>query len=572
MSLGAGFLLARMGGVSLNYTESETHNGVNTRVTSASYSRGLTKATSLFVTASANRALDTTYGFFVGLNFNLEKNMRGAAQYGRTGNADTETVQIQKDMPIGEGLGYRAALNRSDTGASTAYTFNPSLQYNARYGAYTLGSSIRNSHGKTSESHVVTAAGSLVYAGGFYGLARPVNDSFGIVMVNKVPNATVLNNGQEIGRTGPSGMMVVPTLASYNQNQITLDVKNIPMDYSISGVNAKISPSQWSGSCVSFDARKVQAVTGTLYTIRADKKIPLEYVDISIKVGEREVTSPTGKGGEFYMENSLPDDLSADAVDRQSCRAIAERGKSGGNMIKPGTYQAQVDYEGGKCEFAVTFPDTEDVITDIGEARCVVSEKAGQEMVEVEKKPKGAVPKPKQPVVEVEKEERKSPEEERRSLHLNMIKVYFDDIQAQEARISHTVNPKVIGNYVEKRNHTGAYYRTEQDVLLCEAGLCEQQWTALFNYTDEAGKADTISMTWKQTVFTGITPAGTSKRELLYCLNGVCERLEDATAADKPRTAETGRYHLTWTRSLLVIRRADIMKEINEAGGLVDAY
>jgi len=192
--------------------------------------------------------------------------------------------------------------------------------------------------------------------------------------------------------------------------------------------------------------------------------------------------------------------------------------------------------------------------------------------VAVEKKPKKEAPKLKKPVVEVKKEERKSPEEERRSLHLNLIKVYFDDIQAQEARISRKVNPKVIGNYVEKRNQTGVYYRTKQDILLCDVGPCEQQWAASFNYTDEAGKADTISLTWKQTVFNGITPTGTSKRELLYCLNAVCMRLEDAAVADKPQAAETGRYHLTWTRSSLVIRRVDIMKEINDAGGLVDAY
>ena len=64
----------------------------------------------------------------------------------------------------------------------------------------------------------------------FFGLSRPVNDSFGIVVLNKeVPGAAVLNNGQEIGKTGSFGTMVVPTLTSYGQNKITLDTKNIPM-------------------------------------------------------------------------------------------------------------------------------------------------------------------------------------------------------------------------------------------------------------------------------------------------------------------------------------------------------
>ena len=129
-----------------------------------------------------------------------------------------------------------------------------------------------------------------------------------------------------------------------------------------------------------------------------------------------------------------------------------------------------------------------------------------------------------------------------------------------------------ISNYVEKKSHTGAYYRTKKDVLLCDAGSCEQQWSASFGYTDEGGKTDTISLTWKQTVFNGITPAGTSKRELLYCLNGACDHLEDAEIADKPQTATVDRYHLTWTKSSLIIRRADIMKQITSSGGLLDAY
>ncbi len=371
-SLGGGFLVSSLGGVSANYLVTETYRGVTTRVTSASYSRGLTRTTSLFATASATRVQDTTYGFFIGLNFTPKNDIHGAVQYNKTGGTDTETVQIQKDTPIGEGVGYRASLSRSDAGASTSYALDPSIQYNARYGIYSFDAVLQNSSGNTSEAYNVSAAGSLVYAGGFYGLSRPVNDSFGIIMVGEVPNATVLNNGQEIGKTDSSGTLVVPTLTSYSQNQITLDMKNTPMDYSISGVNAKIAPSLWSGSCLAFDAIKVRSLAGSVYVKKDDKKIALEFVDITMKVGEKEVTFPTGKGGEFYMENTFADDSSKVAEDKLSCRAIAERRKTGGNYIHPGSYHAWVDTEGGRCEFAISFPETEDVITDIGEVQCIM--------------------------------------------------------------------------------------------------------------------------------------------------------------------------------------------------------
>jgi outer membrane usher protein len=373
-SLIAGFQLDPVGSLSLGYSNDETHDGSATRIVSANYSRALTRTTSLFANVSSTRTDETVNAFYLGLSFSPAPNIHGSAQVSRTGETNAETLQLQKDTPIGEGVGYRASLSRSDTGVSTSSAFNPGLQYNARYGIYTLDSSIQNSNDATSQTSTASIAGALVYANGFYGFSRPVSDSFSIVMVDSLPNTTVLNNGQVIGTTDSSGSMVIPTLASYGQNQITLDVKNMPLDYSITGVNQQISPPIWSGSCVSFNALKVRAITGTLYLRKADKKTALEFVDISMKVGDKEVIFPTGKGGEFYMENSLPDDPNSVGYDKLSCRAIADRKKSGGNAIMPGAYQALVEYEGVVCKFSITFPDTEDAITDVGEVDCTIPE------------------------------------------------------------------------------------------------------------------------------------------------------------------------------------------------------
>jgi hypothetical protein len=97
----------------------------------------------------------------------------------------------------------------------------------------------------------------------------------------------------------------------------------------------------------------------------------MEYVEISMKVGDREIKFPTGKGGEFYIENLFPAEPAKETKDDLSCRAIAERRKSGGNYIRPGSYGAWADFEGKRCEFSIVFPTTEDVITDLGEVQCV---------------------------------------------------------------------------------------------------------------------------------------------------------------------------------------------------------
>ncbi len=395
MNLGMGLLVKPLGSFSINYSENEMFSGLDTRVISANYSRVLNTITSLFATASATHTSSNTtdstinstpngtnYSFFVGLNFNLGKDIHGSTQVsGGSGDVNTETMQVQKDAPLGEGVGYRATFNRSETATGTTTSFDPYVQYNARYGIYSVDATIQNSAGTTSELYNLSAAGSLVYADGFYGLSRPVSDSFGIVMVGDVSGATILTNGQEIGKTDSSGTMVVPTLTSYSQNTITLDTKNIPIDYSISDINRILSPSLWSGSCISFDVQHVRSLTGTLVVQKEGKKTPLEYVEISVKAGEKILTYPTGKGGEFYIENILPKDRKEgiadqkeNATDNLSCRAIAEQRKSGGNAIKPGKYSASVEFDGGKCEFTIVFPDTKEPITDLGEIQCVVSQ------------------------------------------------------------------------------------------------------------------------------------------------------------------------------------------------------
>ena len=143
----------------------------------------------------------------MGLNFDLGKGIRGSAQAtAGSGDVNTETLQVQKDMPVGEGVGYRATVNRSESASSTTTSFNPYVQYNAKYGIYSVDATMQNTAGVSTELYNLSAAGSLVYAGGFFGLSRPVNDSFGIVVLNKeVPGAAVLNNGQEIGKTGSFG-------------------------------------------------------------------------------------------------------------------------------------------------------------------------------------------------------------------------------------------------------------------------------------------------------------------------------------------------------------------------------
>ena len=186
---GMGFSLNPLGSFSVNYAQTENFKGMDTQVISLNYSRTLYRSISLFATGSATRATgeDTNYSGFIGLNFALMDNVRGSAQVNfGSDDVNSETLQVQKDIPVGEGLGYRASVNRSETAANTVYTTNPYVQYNARYGIYSFDAQIQDSkNGISTESYNLSAAGSMVWAGEYLGLSRPVSDSFGVVLFNK---------------------------------------------------------------------------------------------------------------------------------------------------------------------------------------------------------------------------------------------------------------------------------------------------------------------------------------------------------------------------------------------------
>jgi outer membrane usher protein FimD/PapC len=130
-------------------------------------------------------------------------------------------------------------------------------------------------------------------------------------------------------------------MGSYVENQISIADKDVPMDYSLAEVSRLVSPPLRSGSVIRFEARKYRAVTGKL-GVKVDGKIrPVEYHEIRTMVSGKELSFPTGKGGEFYLEN-----------------------------LPPGTYEAAFGFEGRKCAVALKIPESEETIVDLGEIDC----------------------------------------------------------------------------------------------------------------------------------------------------------------------------------------------------------
>ena len=278
-----------------------------------------------------------------------------------------------------------------------------------------------------------------------------------------------------------------------------------------------------------------------------------QYGSVAVKSGE--------PGAKVYVDDIYKgnaDDVVESIVVGEhviSCRA-ADRAVFGTFQIKKNeTLRLEARFDDGKLVMFKQPVKVEPVKAEI--------EKKKPEQVKQEK--------PKQPPVELKRAEQTTPQEERRRTHLNVMRIEYEVTDAQEIQVDHEA-PPVISKYVIKRNKAGKYYRTKQGIVLCDAGPCELAWAASFIYTDEAGKADALLLNWEETVFNGITPAGTSKRELECCLNGKCWKMQDNNATDTKQEYAIGRYTLSWTKTSVLIRRTDIMQEITAAGRSLADY
>jgi len=363
-AIGATYSTEKWGAFSLDYSVSEKYQGEGRRTATATYTTSIGKDISLFATLRNIQESDSQVEFFIGLNYYPKSEYSISSNYQKTKDAYIGVVQSQKSAPQGEGWGYRATLeNRSMESGDNISILNPYFQYNSRYGIYT--GEYRGGSG-IDDYYNISAAGAIVYKDGLLGFTRPVSDSFGFFKVGELKNVRVLSDGSEIGRTDGSGDLIVPNLRSYYHNKISFEPSDIPIDYKVSVADVYLSPSLWSGSCIFFDAQRLQAFTGTIYVMGDADMMPIELYEIKMKVDEEtSITFPTGRGGEFYFENILP----SQKTDIFDCRRLKGEKTS---YILPGKYKAEFEYRERRCVFDIVIPKSDDVIVDLGRHVCKI--------------------------------------------------------------------------------------------------------------------------------------------------------------------------------------------------------
>ncbi len=232
-------------------------------------------------------------------------------------------------------------MDRSKLDSLQTTRINPMIQYNGPYGIYAA--EYRGEYGDRgqTDSYLFSAAGGIAYVGHTLGFSRPVTDSFALVKVGQLKDILVYQNNQPVGRTDSSGKIFIPDLHAFVDNQVRIQDQDVPMDYAIPQVVQYVSPPFRSGTFLKFETMKIQAITGTLGIRWGEKVEPAEFREIRLAIGAKEMTFPTGRGGEFYLEN-----------------------------IEPGRHRLTIPFRDTSCSLDITIPKSEETIIDLGGLIC----------------------------------------------------------------------------------------------------------------------------------------------------------------------------------------------------------
>lgn len=222
----------------------------NISLLSASWSRTVFEKASIFVTGYTDLDKRSNYGVFAGLSIPIGNNKNALVSADKDGIETSLTKSgILGEDPLSWSL--RDRETRKGKGIRSA-----SAKYHASVG------DISGSVDQSGDDGRITATvdGALIIAGGGIFFVNQVDDAFAIVKGGG-PNAPVSLNGRLITTTNSGGRAFIPDLQSYQENSLTIDPKNLPLDLQPDSTQSLVIPADRSGVVVDFGAKKLNAAT-----------------------------------------------------------------------------------------------------------------------------------------------------------------------------------------------------------------------------------------------------------------------------------------------------------------------
>jgi len=297
-------------------------------ILSLSYSRTLPHDSSLFATVFSDFGGNRSVGVVVGLTIPLGQlsSVTSSASAGQGGT--TATVDAVKSLgpTIGD-YGWEVR----DSEGTTPYR-GASFSYRSDYGTAKVGV---NQDGDGANA-ALELRGSIIAMGNHLFFSDWINNAFAVVDAG-APGVEVSYENRPVGKTDANGMLLVPTLRSYEKNTIAIDPANLPVDSEIPSTRDIVAPADRSGVFVRFNVQSDS--TAALVTfVRGDGTAVPAGAAGKLVSGEEFIV---GYDGEAFVKGLTNDNSATIQFNDLSCHADFHFTAQPGVQVRVGPVKCQ---------------------------------------------------------------------------------------------------------------------------------------------------------------------------------------------------------------------------------------
>jgi outer membrane usher protein len=270
---------------------------------------------------------------FVALSYYLGNVTTATVSYSHEQSASTGIGSLQRSLPFGPGYGYFVQAQGGSSGTSQQATI---LQYQTDKGYY------EGDYNHLDGQHTgsLTAAGGIIGIGDRIFLTRPVENGFAVVRAPGAANVECEWSNQSVGKTDRAGDCLYPNLLPYFGNQLGINDKDIPLNFSVGATQKTVAVPYRGGAVVSFPVHRIHQIMGQVMVMYGSNRMIPTNGQLTVSSKPPQI-SPIGDDGAFYFED-----------------------------IPVGTLKALVEYKNGTCSFDIVVPDFKEPLHKMGMVTC----------------------------------------------------------------------------------------------------------------------------------------------------------------------------------------------------------
>jgi outer membrane usher protein len=297
-------------------------------ILSASYSRSLPYQASLFATVFRDFGTDKSTGIVLGLSipFGESASLTSSVSSGQGGT--TATVDAVKSLgPTPGDFGWEVR----DSGGTSSYR-QASFSYRSSYTTAQVGVSQNQSVSNAG----LELRGSISTMGGGVFFSNWIDDGFAVIDAG-APNVEVSYENRPVGTTNAQGLLLVPTLRSYQTNKITIDPTNLPVDAELETTHDVVAPADRAGVLVKFKVHS-DTTAALVVLVRADGSFVPAGSAGRIDGGDEFVV---GYDGQAFIKNLGGSNLATIEFANGTCRASFNFAPQPGQQVRVGPVMCQ---------------------------------------------------------------------------------------------------------------------------------------------------------------------------------------------------------------------------------------